>query len=186
MTAEWEAMAVVGRIARAHGIRGEVIVNPDTDFPERRFRVGARLFIRSESEVRPVSVTAARMQNGRPVVGFDGVTTMTAAEALAGCELRVPADELEPLPHGAYYRHDLVGCIVETAEGRRIGLVTRVEGEHGASWLVVGAPSGEVLIPLAADVCASIDIAARVIIVTPPDGLLELNMRAGRRTPGAA
>jgi 16S rRNA processing protein RimM len=186
MTAGWDAMAVVGRIARAHGIRGEVIVNPDTDFPERRFRVGARLFTRRGGEVRAVSVATARMQRGRPVVGLDGVTTMTDAEALAGCELRVPVEELEPLPDGAYYRHDLVGCVVETAEGRRIGAVTAVEGEHGASRLVVEAPSGEVLIPLAADVCASIDIVARVIVVNPPDGLLELNARPGRPAPGAA
>jgi 16S rRNA processing protein RimM len=186
MTAEWDAMAVVGRIARAHGIRGEVIVNPDTDFPERRFRVGARLFIRSEGEVRPVSVATARMQNGRPQIGIGGVATMTEAEALAGCELRVPAEELEPLPDGSYYRHDLVGCVVETTDGRRIGSVTRVEGEHGASRLVVGAPSDEVLIPLVAEVCVSIDIVARVIIVNPPEGLLELNVTAGRRTPGAA
>jgi 16S rRNA processing protein RimM len=186
MSAGWDAMAVVGRIARAHGIRGEVIVNPDTDFPERRFRVGARLFTRRAGEVRPVSVATARMQRGRPVVGFDGVTTMTDAEALAGCELRVPAEDLEPLPDGSYYRHDLVGCVVETVDGRRIGSVTDVEGERGVSRLVVDGASGEVLIPLASEVCSSIDIVARVIVVNLPDGLLELNARPGRRTPGAA
>jgi len=180
MTASWDAMAVVGRIARAHGIRGEVIVNPDTDFPERRFRVGARLFIRSAGEVRAVSVATARMQRGRPVVGFDGVATMNDAAALAGCELRVPDKDLEPLPDGSYYRHDLVGCVVKTTDGRAIGPVVRVEGERGASRLVVDGASGEVLIPLASEMCASIDIVARVIVVSPPDGLLELNAKRGR------
>jgi 16S rRNA processing protein RimM len=186
MTAGWDEMAVVGRIARAHGIRGEVIVNPDTDFPERRFRAGATLFTRRDGVVRTVRVTTTRMQHGRPVIGLDGVSTMNDAVALAGCELRVPTDELEPLPGGSYYHHDLVGCVVETTAGGRVGPVTRVEGSPGGSRLVVDGPSGEVLIPLAAGICASIDIAARVIVVDPPDGLLEVNARRGQGTPGAA
>jgi 16S rRNA processing protein RimM len=186
MTAGWDEMAVVGRIARAHGIRGEVIVNPDTDFPERRFRAGATLFTRHEDEVRAVRITTARMQQGRPVVGLDGVSTMNEAAALAGCELRVPVADLERLPDGSYYRHDLVGCSVETTAGERIGLVAQVEGTPQGSRLVVEAPSGEVLIPVAAGICVSIDIVARVIVVSPPEGLLELNVRRERRTPGAA
>jgi 16S rRNA processing protein RimM len=186
MTAEWDGMAVVGRIARAHGIRGEVIVNPDTDFPERRFRAGATLFTRRDGMVRTVRVTTTRMQQGRPIIGLDGVTTMTDAAAFAGCELRVPVAELEPLPGGSYYHHDLVGCAVETTTGERVGPVTGVEGSPAGSRLVVDGPSGEVLIPLVAGICESIDLAARVIVVNPPDGLLELNARRGRGTPGAA
>lgn len=186
MTAEWDDMAVVGRIARAHGIRGEVIVNPDTDFPERRFREGAALFTRRGGVVEAVRVTSARMQHGRPVIGLDGVATMNDAVALAGCELRVPTADLEPLPGGSYYHHDLVGCAVETAAGERIGPVTKVEGLPGGSRLVIEGASGEVLIPLVAGICVSIDIVARVIVVDPPEGLLELNTRRDRRTPGAA
>jgi 16S rRNA processing protein RimM len=185
MTDAWDDMAVVGRIARAHGIRGEVIVNPDTDFPERRFREGAALFTRRGGAVETLRVTTARIQRGRPIVGFEGFHTMNEAAALAGCELRVSPDELEPLPAGSYYHHDLVGCAVETASGTRIGIVGRVEGASGPSRLVVDAPDGEVLIPLAADICMSIDVAARRIVVDPPEGLLELNTPRGRRTRDA-
>ena len=181
MTGAWDDMALVGRIARAHGIRGEVIVNPDTDFPERRFRVGAALFTRRAGVVEVMRLTTARIQQGRPIVGIEGVRTMSDAEALAGCELRVPPEELEPLPAGSYYRHDLVGCAVETTSGARVGPVRGVEGAPGGSRLVVDAPGGEVYIPLAADICVSIDVAARVIVVDPPEGLLELNARRGRR-----
>jgi 16S rRNA processing protein RimM len=184
MTAGWDEMAVVGRIARAHGIRGEVIVNPETDFPDRRFRAGATLYTRREGAVRSMRVTTARMQRGRPVIGLDGVSTMNDAVALAGCELRVPAADLAPLPPGSYH-HDPVDT-VETFAATASGLVSSVEGAPGGSRLVVDAASGEVLIPLVAGICTSIDVGARVIVVSPPEGLLELNARRGKRTPGAA
>src|SRR2546423_5590210 len=102
---EWDAMALVGRIARAHGIKGQVIVNPDTDFPEERFRAGATMF----TTRGPVTLTTARLQNGRPVIGIEGVETMSDAETLAGLELRVPVEELAPLPAGTFYHHELIG-----------------------------------------------------------------------------
>jgi len=186
MTDRWADMAVVGVIARAHGRRGEVIVNPETDFPERRFRPGADLFAGREGIVRQVRVTSMRLQHGRPVLGLDGVSTRTDAEALAGCELRVPAGDLKPLPDGSFYRHDLVGCHVETRAGQPVGVVRRVDDAGGGGWLVVDEGSGEILIPLAAEICVSIDLDARKIVVNPPDGLLELNAARGAGGPGAA
>jgi 16S rRNA processing protein RimM len=175
--AEWNDCAVVGRVARAHGNRGEVIVNPDTDFVEGRFRVGAEFLVRRADGVGRVRVTAMRIHQGRPIVALDGVETMDDAEAMAGVELRVPVGELEALPDGMFYRHDLVGCRVETTGGDGVGEVAAVEGDLGASRLVVKAPGGEVLIPLAQAICVVIDIAARRIVVDPPDGLLDLNRR---------
>src|SRR5215208_348041 len=99
----WDDMAVVGRIARAHGIRGQVIVNPDTDFPEHRFRAGAELFVHRGGAIQPITVTTVRIHQGRPVIGIEGVDTMSDAEALAGVELRVPQDRLMELPAGTYY-----------------------------------------------------------------------------------
>jgi 16S rRNA processing protein RimM len=171
----WDEMAVVGRIARAHGIRGQVIVNLETDFPGERFRPGARLFVQRGGVVEALSVTTVRFQHDRPVLGLDGVDTMTEADALAGLELRVPADQLVPLPEGMFYHHDLIGCLVETAGGDRVGVVRGVEGTSGGSRLVVAGDRGEVLIPLAAAICVAIDIAARRIVVAAPEGLLDLN-----------
>jgi 16S rRNA processing protein RimM len=174
-------MVLVGRIARPHGIRGQVIVAPETDFLERRFRAGAVLWTRSDRGNEELTVSSARIQNGRPVIGFEGFATIEDVERLAGRELRVPEDALQPLGDGAYYLHDLVGCVVETTSGLRIGEVQRVDGGAGASVLSVAGARGEVLIPLAADICREIDIAARRIRVDPPDGLLELNTKAGGR-----
>jgi len=171
----WDEMAVVGRIARAHGNRGQVIVNPDTDFPEERFAPGAELFVKRGADMRSLRVATARMHQGRPVVGFEGVETIDDAEALAGTELRVPREQLKALPPGMFYRHDLVGCRVETTDGRAIGTVKDVEADAGGSRLVVDGASGEILIPLAVDICTTIDPAAKRIVIAPPGGLLELN-----------
>src|SRR5262249_61283743 len=88
----WDAMAVVGRIARPHGNRGQVIVNPETDFPQERFRVGAEVFVARGGEVTRLTIDSVRFQHERPVLGLSGVTTMDGAEALADLELRVPLD----------------------------------------------------------------------------------------------
>jgi 16S rRNA processing protein RimM len=175
--AEWNDCALVGRVARTHGNRGQVIVNPETDFVEERFQVGAELLARRGGRVDRVRVTAMRVHLGRPIIALDGVETMTDAEALAGVELRVPVAELAPLPGGMFYRHDLVGCRVETPGGLVVGDVTSVEGELGTSRLVVTGSFGDVLIPLAQAICVAIDIAARRIVIDPPEGLLELNRR---------
>jgi len=168
-------MAVVGSIARAHGIRGQVIVNPETDFPERRFRPGAIVFAKRGESIDALVVTTARLQNGRPVIGLEGVETMNEAEALAGLELRVPVEELAPLPAGTYYHHDHVGFSVVTVRGEEIGTVESVEGTAGGSRLVVAGAKGEILIPLASEICQTIDVRARRIVIEPPEGLLDLN-----------
>ena len=176
-------MAVVGRIARAHGIRGQVIVNLETDFPETRFQPGAELFIERTGAVEALRLTTVRFHRERPIVGIDGVTTMNEAEALAGHELRVPADWLAPLPSGMFYRHDLIGCRVDTRDGRPIGTVTGVDGTLGGSRLVVDGSQGEILIPLAHEICTTIDVEGKRIVIDPPDGLLELNAAPLKRGP---
>jgi 16S rRNA processing protein RimM len=173
--ADWDQMVLVGRIARPHGIRGQVMVTPETDFVVERFRPGAKLWTRSARGEELLTVTSARVQNGRPVIAFEGFATIEDVERLAGLDLRVPEDALLPLGDGAYYVHDLIGCVVETTSGERVGEVSRVEGGGGASVLSVGGARGEVLVPLAADICVEVDIAGRRIRIDPPDGLLELN-----------
>src|SRR5215210_2156795 len=144
---QWTDMALVGRIARAHGIRGQVIVNPDTDFPEERFQPGAEVFVERNGSIEPLRITTLRFHRERPVIGFEGVETMNDAEALAGIEMRVPVDRLTALPPHTFYRHDLIGCAVETTTGRQVGTVTDVEGSIGGSRLVIAGGSGEILIP---------------------------------------
>ena len=169
-------MAVVGRIARAHGNRGQVIVDPETDFPDERFRAGSVLHIRRAGAIEPLTVETVRFHRGRPIIGIAGVGTMDAAEALAGTELRVDVEALQPLPAGMFYRHDLIDCAVETPRGEPIGLVTAVEGDAAGSRLIVRSREGEILIPLAEGICIAVDVPAKRIVVEPPPGLLDLNV----------
>ena len=170
-------MAVVGVVARPHGIRGHVFVNPETDFPEERFGVGQTLFLLRDKAIEPFTVSAFRMQGARPVIGLEGVADMDAARELAGLESRVPADSLMPLPEGMFYHHDLIGCVVRTVEGQEIGPVTAVDGEAGNTRLVVQGERAEVLIPLNLGICTAIEPQAKRIVIAPPEGLIELNER---------
>jgi 16S rRNA processing protein RimM len=168
-------MAVVGRVARPHGIRGQVIVNPETDFVEERFRVGAEVFVLRQGALLGLTVSSLRLHRGRPIIGFHGVDSIEAVEWLAGGELRVPAETLRQLPADEFYRHDLVGCRVTTTSGRDLGTVAAVEGPREGSYLIVRKAQRELLVPLAAEICVEIDARGRLIVIEPPDGLLELN-----------
>jgi 16S rRNA processing protein RimM len=169
-----EDLILVGRVARAHGNKGQVIVNPDTDFPDARFAAGNLLIVEQAGTAVERRIASVRFQQGRPIVAFEGVETMDDAEALAGAELKVAASALPPLPGNTYYRHDLVGCDVKDTAGRAIGRVTAVEGSLERSRLVVEGAKGELLIPMVEGICVSVDPAAKVIVVDPPEGLLEL------------
>jgi 16S rRNA processing protein RimM len=172
---EAKDLLLIGRVARAHGNKGQVIVNLDTDFPNERFSVGARVLVGSTEE--PKTITSVRFQQNRPIIGLDGVDTIDQADALAGAELKVPAGDLAVLPEGTFYRHDLVGCEVQDSEGRIIGEVCQVEGPMEASRLVINAPHGEVLIPLVADICVEVAPEHKRIRIQAPEGLLELNAK---------
>ena len=179
---DWDDMAVVGRIARPHGLKGQVIINPVTDFVEERFAEGATVWTRSAAGEEQLIVASLRVQSGRPVVGFEGLTRIEDVERLAGLELRVPEEMLQPLQPGRYYEHQLVGCTVETTAGDVLGAVSAVEGGAGATRLVMNGARGEILIPLAVDICVDIDVVKKRIRINPPEGLLELNEKgAGGR-----
>jgi 16S rRNA processing protein RimM len=173
--AEWDDMVLVGFIARTHGNKGQVILKSESDFGDQRFRVGARLFARiGQGPVESLEVTSVRFQQGRPIVGLAGFSSISEAERLAGAELRIPEHEQESLPEGVYYHHQLIGCDVVTQSGESLGRVTDVQGDGEATRIIVTGRRAEVMIPLARDIC-TIDVTAKKIVVTPPDGLLEVN-----------
>jgi 16S rRNA processing protein RimM len=174
---EWDDAILIGVVARTHGNRGEVVVNPETDFPEDRFHEGAQLLARaSDGSLSTMEVVTMRMHQGRPVILFKGVTSMNDAELLSGTELRIAeeVDAAQRLAPGEYYHRDLIGCAVVTESGDNIGEVTAVDDDHGQTRLIVRSRRNEVMIPLADAIC-TVDIAAKRITVRPPEGLLEVN-----------
>jgi 16S rRNA processing protein RimM len=170
----WDDLILVGIVARTHGNKGHVIVNPHSDFVEERFRVGARFHAQlADGTHETVELTAARVHQGRPVIGLAGIETITDAERYQGAELRIPADDQRALPPGQYYHHQLVGCEAVDSAGTRIGRVIGVEGEMGQSRLIVAGEHRRHEIPLAEEIC-TVDLEERKIVVRAPEGLLEL------------
>ena len=181
MTTQWHTLALVGRIARTHGVRGHLIINPDTDFPERRFRVGNRVHVRREGRIDVLTISSVRFHQGRPLVSFEGIESLSEAEPLLDLELRVPVEGLATLPADTFYRHDLVGCAVTLMSGEPVGSVAAVQGAVERSRLVVRTGRDDILVPLVAEICVRIDPGARTIVIDPPAGLLELNVTAKTR-----
>ena len=176
---DMDDLLLVGRVARPHGNRGQVIVNPETDFPDERFRVGAGAAGRpggaaGDGEIRDGPVSPGPADHRRST----GVETMNDAEALAGAELWCRQRALAPLPAGTFYHHDLIGCEVATRADALIGRVTGGRRDDRAQPPGRRRRHGEVLIPLVDGICVEVDIAARRIVVDPPEGLLD------RRTDG--
>ena len=169
-------LLLIGRVARAHGNRGQVIVNPETDFPADRFAEGNELVVEQGAETTTRRIASVRFHQGRPVIALEGVETMDDAEALAGAELKMPAASLPALPPQTYYRHDLIGCEVRTKDGQAVGRVTGVEGSLERSLLVIARTGGEVMVPMVEGIVLSLDLPGRQIVVDPPGGLIDLNL----------
>ena len=111
-------MALVGRIARPHGLRGQVVVNPETDFIEERFAAGATVWTRSAAGDERLTIASVRLQNGRPVVGFDGFDAIEDVERLAGTRAAGAARGAAAAAGGHVTTSiELVGCAVETHGG---------------------------------------------------------------------
>ena len=174
-----EDLLLVGRVARTHGNRGQVIVNLETDFPDERFTLGQTLLVGPQDRGQPRRIREVRFHQGRPIIALDGIETMTDAESLAGAELWMRADAMAPLPEGTYRHHELIGCEVRDRDDRLVGRVVGIEGPTERSQLVVEGIQGEVLIPLAAEICVSVDPRAQRIVIDPPEGLIELNASRG-------
>jgi 16S rRNA processing protein RimM len=139
------------------------------------------LYVRPVEQVESRTVTDSRADRDRWVVGFAGLETIDDAEAMRGLELRVPATDLKVLGPGAFYVHDLVGCLVRTVSGEDVGPVVSVDLATGVPVLTVAA-GGEVLVPFVDAICRRVDPVGRVIEIDPPNGLIDLNrLRGGRR-----
>jgi len=164
---------VVGRIGRPHGIRGEVTVEPRTDEPDERFAPGAVLQV--DGPVHQLVVERTHWHSGRLLVVFAGVADRNDAESLRGLLLHVDRGEDEtPDDPDEYYDSTLTGCAVELLDGTAVGLVSEVLHLPSQDMLVVSSPDErEVLVPFLNAFVTTVDVAARRIVIDPPDGLLD-------------
>ncbi len=195
---EEQSWVLVARIIRPRGNKGEVLAELFTDFPAR-LSSRLQIFLRqTQGEPRIIGLQNFWVDRNHPEHGifhFEGYSSIDAAEKLRGFDVLIPVADRVKLPDGKYFVSDLIGCsvfetpVLETKLAspacameeapRLLGSVRDVffpgEGTAGTPLLQVDTPAGELLVPLAEDICRRVDVAARRIDVTLPEGLGELN-----------
>ena len=166
----------VGRLTKAHGLKGALKLELFTDDPERRFVPGAEFALQvptsSSWHGKRLKLTELRWYNGHPVGFFEGVSDREGAESLVKAILWVDQTGDEPQEEDAWYDHQLVGVAV-LRDGVQVGSVLRVEHFPAQDLLVVKTADREVLVPFVKAIVPTVDIAARTLTVTPPEGLFE-------------
>ena len=172
----------MARLLRPHGRRGELAAEILTDFPQRLKCLPQVLLWDGRSAPRQTTVRRcwlSQSRGGQAIFHFEGCDSISDAEKLVGLEVQIPLAARMQLPSGSYYVTDLIGCEVLERAGEALGDVRDVQftGENlaGTPILVLNSPKGELLIPFAQDICVQVDVLARRIEVTLPEGLLELN-----------
>ena len=167
-------VVAVGRVGKAHGIRGDAFVEPWTDAPEERFQSGSRLST-EPADRGPLTVESARDHSGKLVVHFEGVDDRNAIEALRGTVLLVPAAARPVIEDpDEFYDTDLIGLAVRTVAGRQLGPVTDVLHSPAGSLLAIDVGGREVLVPFRTEFVPTVDLATGIAEIDPPDGLLDL------------
>ena len=170
---------VIGRVARAHGVHGELVVDVRTDEPEERFAVGTVLRGRKPRvrEATDYTVTAARSHSGRLLVRLDEVNDRSTAEELRGTLFLVDPAELPASDDpDAFYDHELEGLLVSLVDGTAVGTVVEVLHTAAGELLSIrpaGVEQGEHLVPFVAAIVTEVDLEGATIVIDPPDGLLE-------------
>jgi 16S rRNA processing protein RimM len=165
---------VVGRVGRAHGIRGDVLVEVRTDEPEERFAVGSVLAT-DPTDAGPLTVADLRWHSGKLVLRFAGVADRTAAEQLRNLRLVVDSDDLPPTDDpDEFHDHELVGLTVFTTGDVKLGPVVDVLHTPAGDVLAFKYGGREALVPFIREMVPTVDVPGGRIVVDPPEGLLDL------------
>jgi 16S rRNA processing protein RimM len=169
---------VVGRVVRAHGINGEVVVEIRTDDPAERFARGTTLRAKGsrDKQERSYVIDDVREHSGRLLVRLAEVADRNAADALRGSLFVVDSDDLPPIDEpDTFYDHQLEGLRVRTVTGTDVGVVTEVLHTAAGELLAVKGDSGEVLVPFVSAIVTSVSLDDGTVDIDPPDGLLDLS-----------
>ncbi|MEV5753601.1 ribosome maturation factor RimM [Actinoallomurus sp. NPDC052308] len=165
-------LLAVGRIGRAHGVRGEVSVETSTDDPGARFAPGSSL-VTDPARLGPLTIESVRPHAGRLLVRFAGVDDRTAAETLRGTLLLVDSSDISPSADpDEFHDQELIGLVAVTPDGTEVGEVVDVE-HLGQDLLVVRRPGGDALVPFVRALVPEVDVPGGRIVIDPPPGLFE-------------
>jgi 16S rRNA processing protein RimM len=169
-----EKLFTVGKIVNTHGIRGELKIVPETDFPER-FAEGSELVIvDAQQKQTPVKVQASRLHKNMYILKFEKYDNINDVEKYKGSLLKIEGKYQEPLDEGEYYYHEIMGCKVITDEGQELGLITEIL-TPGANdvWVVSRPQKKQLLLPVIDDVILEVNVADKIVRIHLMEGLLE-------------
>lgn len=171
-----DSLIVVARAVKTRGLKGELVAELLTDFPDRFADIRSLIAVSPKGERGLVKLENFWFHQGRVVLKLEGVDSIEAAKELVNCDFAVPEAERVELPEGHFYDWELEGCTVESSDGAKIGTVSgivRVGGD--IEMLAVADSAGHThLIPMVESIVVDIDIAGRKVRIDPPEGLLEL------------
>jgi 16S rRNA processing protein RimM len=167
-------LRVVGRVVKAHGLRGELVVEPSTDNAEERFAPGVVLRVSGGPGPGALTITAARRHGERLLVTADEVADRDTAEAMRRAVLSAEATEVTLDDPDEFHDHQLEGLRAELGDGTVVGTVTAVQHGAGGELLVLAGPDGaELLVPFVRAIVPTVDVAGGRVVLDPPEGLLD-------------
>ena len=160
-------------MVRTRGLRGELIAELLTDFPERFEQLDEVIGLFADGRREELKIERFWFQNERVVLKFAGYDSIESAEKLRDAEICVPESETVELEEDEYYDFELEGCRVETLDGEPVGTVRELMRTGGTELLVVDGGEREYLVPFAESICVEVDVENKLIRIDPPEGLLE-------------
>lgn len=168
-----EELVAIAKIVKPRGLRGEVLADLLTDFPERFEGLEKVVAVSADGTRADLKIEDFWFQKDRIVLRFDEFDSVEKAQALRDVEICIPETDAAELDEGEFFDWQLEGCAVETLEGETIGTVRELMRTGGTEILVVENEGREYLIPFAESICTEVDIEGKKIRVDPPEGLLE-------------
>jgi len=168
-----EELVTIAKIVRPRGLRGEVVADLLTDFPDRFGKLENVIGVREDGTRSDLKIEDFWFQKERVVLRFAGVDSVKLAEGLRNLDICIPESDAAELDEGEFFDWQLAGCEVATIEGTRLGTVREIMRTGGTEILVVEDGDREFLIPFAEAICPEVDIENKRIVVDPPEGLLE-------------
>ncbi|MBL8183675.1 MAG: 16S rRNA processing protein RimM [Blastocatellia bacterium] len=168
-----DELVAIARVARPHGLRGEVVADILTDFPDRFAGLENVIGLLDTGEHCELRIEGVRFQKDRMLIKFSGINQIESAEVLRNAEICIPETDAIGLEEGEFYDWELKDCLVKTLDGIVVGSVKELMRTGGTEILVVQGNSKDYLVPFAESICIDVDKVNKVIRIDPPEGLLD-------------
>jgi 16S rRNA processing protein RimM len=170
-----ESLVTVARAVKTRGLKGELVAELLTDFPERFDSTSQLICVSPNGERKEVELESYWLHQDRVVLKLAGVDNIESAAPFVGCDFAVPESERVQLDEGEFYEWELQGCAVTTVDGRQLGRVKDILRTGGVDTLVIESDDRQdYLVPMAETIVVKVDLENRAISIDPPEGLLDL------------